>query len=136
MLRLLDGDQARNCAVRAIMHVLTLISHSPLHHTCLSPTHSLPLSHPFFLSLTLSHSNFLYPTPTLSDTLSPSLPLPRSLFLFPTPSLPLPISLSHTQTQERIIDDFSPTTPMALSGHCKALELLGQLSSRAGPLKR
>ena len=34
------------------------------------------------------------------------------------------------------MDDFSPLGPQGLLGHLKALELLGQLTSRAGSLKR
>lgn len=38
--------------------------------------------------------------------------------------------------KERIMDDFNPTNPATLSGHLKALELLGQLTARAGPARR
>lgn len=34
------------------------------------------------------------------------------------------------------MDDFDPTSPATLSGHLKALELLGQLTARAGPARR
>jgi hypothetical protein len=42
----------------------------------------------------------------------------------------------HMHIQERIMDDFDPTNPATLSGHLKALELLGQLTARAGPARR
>ena len=34
------------------------------------------------------------------------------------------------------MDDFDPNSPATLSGHLKALELLGQLTARAGPARR
>ena len=43
---------------------------------------------------------------------------------------------THTHMKERIMDDFDPTNPATLSGHLKALELLGQLTARAGPARR
>ena len=52
-------------------------------------------------------------------------------------SLYLLICLSiHIHMKERIMDDFDPTNPATLSGHLKALELLGQLTARAGPARR
>ena len=43
---------------------------------------------------------------------------------------------THIHMKERIMDDFDPTNPATLSGHLKALELLGQLTARAGPARR
>lgn len=53
----------------------------------------------------------------------------------PVPSFFICLSI-HIHMKERIMDDFDPTNPATLSGHLKALELLGQLTARAGPARR
>ena len=45
-------------------------------------------------------------------------------------------TLEFNISKERIMDDFNPYGISVLSGHLKALELLGQLTVRAGTAKR
>lgn len=59
------------------------------------------------------------------------------LFLQSGPLIHLSICIPiHIHMKERIMDDFDPTNPATLSGHLKALELLGQLTARAGSARR